>query len=215
MLKTSLRYAAALITLSAVVGCAQMPFSGDKEETRATSLSDAQTHARGGRDRHHASSQVELGFGGSTTTNQAKETKTSLPTAAPVAIEELAQPQTFIGTIACGPTATACNPVRVVISLHPNGIWRLRAKDMNENRSPIVAQGCWHQIGAQPNRLILQTKNDTVLADLSFNSPDQIRVNVFNYMNPKLETHLSRQPEVDSISELENQTGPVCRSASR
>lgn len=214
MLKTSLRYAATLLTLSAVVGCAQMPFSGDKEETRATSLSDAQTHARGGRDRHHASSQVELGFGGNATKSQVKEAHNSLRTPPTVAVEELTQPQTFIGTIACGPTATACNPVRVVISLHPNGVWRLRAKDMDENRTPTVAQGCWHQIGKNPNRIILQTQNDTVLADLSFSSPNKTRVNVFNYMNPKLETYLSRQPEVDSISELENQTGPVCRSSS-
>lgn len=209
VLRRPLRYAAALLAISAVSACAQMPFFGSDKaqgpEQRPSTLTEAQEKARGGRDRGHASSQVSLGFGG-TKTGTAPATEAALG-----GIHELAQPQTFIGTIACGPTNASCIPVRLVITLHPNGVWRLRASGMDPSRTPTVDQGCWHQIGSHPNRIVLQTQNDTVLTDLSFTNPNQVRVNVFNYVNPKLETHLSRQPDVDSISELENQTGPICR----
>lgn len=202
-----LRYAATLVAIGAVAGCAQMPFSGNdaSQEKRASTLSDAQEHARGGRDRGHAGSQLSLGFG------KTKSEAAPAAEAGVVEVHELAKPQTFIGTIACGPTTATCVPVRLVITLHPDGVWRLRASDTDQNRTPTVDQGCWHQIGTNPNRIILQTQNDTVLTDLSFSNPNQVRVNVFNYVNPKLETHLSRQPDLDVISELDNQTGPICR----
>lgn len=202
-----LSYAAALLAISAVAGCAQTPFFGSDQtqDKRASTLSEAQDQARGGRDRAHAGSQVSLGFGGS-------KSATTATAEAIGGIHELTQAQTFIGTIACGPTNATCVPVRLSVTMHPNGVWRLRANDMDQSRTPTVAQGCWHQIGTNPNRIILQTQNDTVLTDLSFTNPNQVRVNVFNYVTPKLETHLSRQPELDVISELENQTGPSCRS---
>lgn len=209
-----LRYAAALATLAFVSGCAYMPFWGDdqdhssnastEQDKRASTLTDAQTQARGGRDRAHASSQVSLGFGDS------KGATTATPASSSVA--ELSQTQTFLGTIACAPTATNCAPVRLVITMHPDGMWRLRAHDAIAKGNPTVAQGCWHQIGSVPNRILLQTENDTILTDLTFSNPNQVRVNVFNYVSPKLETHLSRQPDIDLIPELENQTGPTCRS---
>ena len=95
--------------------------------------------------------------------------------------------------------------------MSPDGVWRMRASDTEQNTPAVISQGCWHQIGAVPTRILLQTQNDTVLADLSFVHDQQVRVNVFNYVRPTLETHLSRQPEVDPITELENQTGPICR----
>lgn len=199
-----LSYAAALLAISLAAGCAQTPTANT--EARATTLSDAQEKARGGRDRAHAGSQVSLGFGGTK-----PQRETSAPDAIAGGIHELTQAQTFIGTIACGPTNANCIPVRLVITLHPDGVWRLRASGMDQSRTPTVDQGCWHQIGSNPNRILLQTQNDTVLTDLSFTNPNQVRVNVFNYVDPKLETHLSRQPDLDIISELENQTGPTCR----
>lgn len=198
-----LGYAAALLAISLAAGCAQTPTSDS--DARATTLSDAQDKARGGRDRGHAGSQVALGFGGT------KGGVTPATDQAVSNVHELTHPQTFIGTIACGPTNTNCIPVRLVITLHPDGVWRLRASGMDESRTPVVDQGCWYQTGSNPNRIVLQTQNDTVLTDLSFSNPNQVRVNVFNYVNPKLETHLSRQPDLDAISELENQTGPTCR----
>lgn len=198
-----LSYTAALIAIALAAGCAQAPST--ESHTRASTLSDAQEKARGGRDRGHAGSQVSLGFGGSKSATPAKDNK------AVVGVHELTEPQTFMGTIACGPTNTTCIPVRLVITMHPDGVWRLRASGVDQSKTPTVEQGCWHQIGTNPNRIVLQTQNDTVLTDLSFTGPNQVRVNVFNYVNPKLETHLSRQPDLDIIPELENQTGPTCR----
>lgn len=202
-----LSYAAVLAAALFATGCAQNPITEDS--ARASTLSDAQEQARGGRDRGHASSQWALGFG------DKKSKKTAQAAAneenANRDVFELAKPQTFLGTIACAPSNSTCVPIRLLITMHPDGVWRLRASDMGQTKAPIVDQGCWHQIGTNPNRIILQTQNDTVLGDMSFTNPNQLRINVFNYLTPTLETHLSRQPEVDSVAELENQTGPICR----
>lgn len=198
-----LRYGAAMITLAFAAGCAQNPVTEDMG--RSSTLHDAQEQARGGRDRGHAGSQWSLGWGGSKKPVQQNDA------AAQMTLSELNAAQTYIGTITCGTSTAVCSPVHVVITLHPNGIWRLRATGMNTASAATVEQGCWHQIGTNPNRIILETQNNTVLTDLSFSSAKQVRVNVFNYMEPTLETHLSRQAELDRIYELENQTGPICR----
>lgn len=202
-----LGYVAVLAAALFATGCAQNPTTEDS--TRASTLTDAQEHARGGRDRGHASSQWALGFGDKNAKKSAQASASEQK--ANAGVVELANPQTFLGTIACAPSNTSCVPIRLLITMHPNGVWGLRASDTKQTRTPIVDQGCWHQIGTNPNRIILQTQNDTVLGDMSFTNPNQLRINVFNYLTPTLETHLSRQPELDSIIELENQTGPICR----
>lgn len=202
-----LSYAAVLAAALFATGCAQTPITEDS--ARASTLTDAQEHARGGRDRGHASSQWALGFGDKKTQSAAQSEQSEKKDNREVS--ELAKSQTFLGTIACAPSNTTCVPIRLLITLHPDGVWRLRASDTNQSRAPIVDQGCWHKIGSNPNRIILQTQNDTVLGDMSFTNPNQLRINVFNYLAPTLETHLSRQPELDSVVELENQTGPICR----
>lgn len=202
-----LSYAAVLATALLAAGCAQNPTNDGG--TRASTLTDAQDHARGGRDRGHASSQWALGFGDKKTQSTAQSEQSEKK--ANREVPELVNPQTFLGTIACAPSNANCVPIRLLITLHPDGVWKLRANDTKQSRSPVVDQGCWHKIGSNPNRIILQTQNDTVLGDMSFTNPNQLRINVFNYLTPTLETHLSRQPEVDSVTELENQTGPICR----
>lgn len=170
---------------------------------RSSTLNDAQEHARGGRDRNHTPSQWAFGFGdkkGANTNGIASGQ-----------VRELLETRTFLGTIACPPANDTCEPVRLVTTMSPDGVWRMRAALIGQNDTPAVSQGCWHQIGDNPTRILLQTQNDTVFADLSFMHDQQLRVNVFNYVRPTLETHLSRQPEVDPISELENQIGPECR----
>lgn len=202
-----LSYTAVLAAALFATGCAQNPTTEDS--ARASTLTDAQEHARGGRDRGRASSQWAVGFG------DKKTQKTTASTTGDEQLNrevfELTKSQTFLGTLACAPSNTACMPIRLLITMHPDGVWRLRASDTNQAKPPIVDQGCWHQIGSNPNRIILQTQNDTVLGDMSFMNPNQLRINVFNYITPTLETHLSRQPEMDSVTELENQTGPTCR----
>lgn len=198
---------AALVSAAFIAGCAQSPTKPDST-ARASTLSDAQEHAQGGRDPNKNPSQWSFGFD-----NKKPATTTTHPEVALASgqVRELLQTRTFLGTVACAATSSNCTPIRLVVTLSPDGVWRMRANDAEQNSAPIVNQGCWHQIGAVPTRILLQTQNDTVLADLSFMHDQQIRINVFNYVRPTLETHLSRQPEIDSISELENQTGPICR----
>lgn len=198
-------YLATALTAAVIAaGCSHKPQV--QEPQRASSLSDAQEQARGGRDRGQANSQWSFGLGKNKTAESAPE-----QTVPAGQIRELLEARTFLGTIACPPSDSACMPVRLLTTMSPNGVWRMRASAANTNAEPVISQGCWHQTGTNPTRIILQTQNDTVLADLSFVHDHQLRVNIFNYVKPTLETHLSRQPEVDSVSELENQTGPICR----
>ena len=198
----SLPLAAVLGLTLFVAGCAYNPQV--QEPPRASTLSDAQEQARGGRDRTQARSQLSIGLG---------QTKPAAAKAlAAGQIRELLEARTFLGTVTCSPADSACMPIRLTITMAPNGLWRMRANHADHGGEPVLSQGCWHQTGTNPTRIILQTQNDTVLADLSFLHDQQLRVNRFNYVQPTLETHLSRQPEVDPISELENQTGITCRS---
>lgn len=192
----------AAATTALVVGCAQTPVSSDA--ARGTTLGDAQEQARGKRSSQPTSSQIAIGFGAG------KDAAVSPLEASQ--LRELLEPRTFLGTVACPNSDTACSPVRFLVTFSPNGMWRARMTAANQDLAPVVSQGCWHQTGTAPSRIMLQTETDTVLADLSFVYDQQLRVNVFNYVKPTLDTHLSRQPEIDSINELANQTGPLCRN---
>lgn len=206
-----LRITRPLATLSAVLliglvaGCAQTPVQ--EHSGRASTLSDAQEKARGQRDgsKNKGSSQVAIGFGDKGGVTHAA----ALPKGG---IRELYEAKTFLGTISCAATHVNCSPVQFTVTLSPSGMWRMRATEISATTpNAAVAQGCWHQIGREPTRILLETQQQTVLADLSFVHDQQLRVNVFNYVTPTLETHLSRQQDIDGIDELQNQTGPACR----
>lgn len=194
----------ALLLTGVLVGCAQSPLNDDIG--RGSTLSDAQEKAQGQRDRakHMGSSQLSIPFG-----QAGVGTSLQLP---PGGIRELYEARTFMGTIPCAASQTNCAPIRFTVTFSPNGVWRMRATETAPSTGSAVAQGCWYQIGAQPTRILLETTQNTTLADLSFVHDQQLRVNVFNYVTPTLETHLSRQQDIDGIDELQNQTGPSCRS---
>lgn len=202
-----LSIAATLVAAVLITGCAS---NEPVEPPRASSLTDAQDHARGGRDRAKSASQLTIGFGNKNIPAQATEA-----TSNPAALRELAITRTFLGTTSCPVgSGTSCMPLRLNITLSPEGLWRMRATPIQHtDTTPVVSQGCWYQTGSEPSRIILQSSNEAVLADFTFVHDHQLRVNIFNSVRPTLETHLSRQPDVDPISELENQTGPICRSA--
>lgn len=191
----------ALATTALIVGCAQTPVATDT--ARGTTLGDAQEQARGKRGQQ-ATSQIAFGFGAGANSATSPLEASQL--------RELFEPRTFLGTVACPSSDNACAPVRFLVTFSPNGMWRARMTPTNSDQAPVLSQGCWYQTGTQPSRVILQTQNDTVLADLTFLYDHQLRVNIFNYVKPTLDTHLSRQPEIDSINELANQTGPLCRN---
>lgn len=195
----------ALLLAGVLVGCAQTPVND--ASGRSSTLSDAQEKARGQRDhtKNTNTSQLNIGFGD-------KNVGATAPQLPSGGIRELFEARTFLGTIPCPSTQANCSPVRFTVTLSPAGAWRMRATETQANQASAVAQGCWYQIGAEPTRILLETSQQTVLADLSFVHDQQLRVNVFNHVSPTLETHLSRQQDIDGIDELQNQTGPNCRS---
>lgn len=196
----------AVLLVGLVAGCAQPPTQ--QHSGRASTLTDAQEKARGQRDgsKNKGTSQVAIGFGDKG--NMAHTT--DLPKGG---IREIYEAKTFLGTISCAATQVNCSPIQFTVTLSPSGAWRMRATEASTATvKAAVAQGCWHQIGTEPTRILLETMQETVLADLSFVHDQQLRVNVFNYVTPTLETHLSRQQDIDGIDELQNQTGPICRS---
>lgn len=199
--------AAVILGLGLMAGCASQ--SNVSEPPRSSTLSDAQDHARGGRDRAKSASQINFGFGNTQTTDKQAATDPSH------FLREIAVTRTFLGTTSCPTSSTSCMPLRLNITLSPQGIWRMRAIAVNTDLAPVSTQGCWYQTGTEPTRIILQNQNNVVIADLSFMNDQQLRINTFNAVRPTLETHLSRQPDVDSIAELDNQTGPTCRSSSK
>lgn len=199
---------AVLLGIGLIAGCASQ--STVAEPPRSSTLTDAQEHARGGRDRTTSASQINLGFGNNKIASEASTANNTTNF-----LRELAVTRTFLGTTSCPTTATSCMPLRLNITLSPQGIWRMRAIAINTDLAPVSAQGCWYQTGTEPTRIILQNQDHVTVADLSFIHDQQLRINSFNAVRPTLETHLSRQPDVDSISELDNQTGPTCRAAAQ
>lgn len=199
-----------LVLLSAAVlalaGCSTYDSGSSASSPEASSLSDAKQQARGQRDRHvnrAGSGQIAIGFG--------DHKSTAVTQAYP--LPELQEQHTFLGTIPCALSASQCTALQFTLSLSPNGQWRMRLVESNPKSAEakqVTSQGCWHQIGSEPSRILLETQRDTHLADLSFSSERRLKVNVFNYVAPTLETYLTRQPEVDPIDELSNQTGPNC-----
>lgn len=195
----------AVLLIGLVAGCAQTPVQ--EHSGRASTLTDAQQKARGQRDgsKNKGSSQVAIGFGDKSSATHSAD----LPKGG---VREIYEAKTFLGTISCAATQVNCAPIQFTVTLSPSGAWRMRATETTTTTGKTaVAQGCWHQIGTNPTRILLETTQETVLADLSFIHDQQLRVNVFNYVTPTLETHLSRQQDIDGIDELQNQTGPVCR----
>lgn len=195
----------ALLLAGVLAGCAQSPIN--ENAGRGSTVTDAQEKAQGPRDRakHMGSSQLSIPFG----QRNLAPTTPDIPVGG---IRELYEARTFLGTIPCAATQSNCAPIRFTVTFSPNGMWRMRATETTPNAGSAVAQGCWYQIGSDPTRILLETSKGTILADLSFMHDQQLRVNVFNYVTPTLETHLSRQQDIDGIDELQNQTGLVCRS---
>ncbi|GAA5084437.1 MULTISPECIES: hypothetical protein [Paenalcaligenes] len=189
-----------LTTAAVLAGCAQNPVTSSPRG----SLTEAQDHARGGRDKAKATSQVNFGLNQPLSQNKADGLTSGQ-------IRELLEPRTFLGTMSCPPADKSCMPVRLVVTMSPEGVWRMRATDITQNVAPVTSEGCWHQIGSNPTRIVLMTQNETVFGDFSFMYDHQLRVNVFNYVRPTLETHLSRQPDIDPIEELPNHVGLNCR----
>lgn len=123
------------------------------------------------------------------------------------------EPQTFSGTLPCFHPEMKCSAQRITLSLAPNGRWRARAAYLDQNSqngSVQVDQGCWRGNMMNPPRVVLLNAQGNVRAELAMPSGNSLRLISMNGENPNLTYTLSRQPDLDAISELNKTPAPNC-----
>ncbi len=205
-----------LLALTALIlaGCAQQRAPDYYDVPHDSTQSDAQMQAHG-RDQARAPSQVQLGFGNSQKAGQnggVSTASTGTQAATPAKTQLLAVAKTFLGTIPCLVNGNACPATRVTLTLAPNGEWRSRTVALGgaTTQHSLAQQGCWHVIGTSPLRILLQLKNHNAKADLSFVNNDQLHINVIDNITPNLDYRLTRQADIDAISELNKDPAMSC-----
>ena len=123
------------------------------------------------------------------------------------------EPQTFSGTLPCFHPEMKCSAQRITLSLAPNGRWRARAAylDQNIQNGAVQAdQGCWRGTLTNPPRIVLLNPKGDVRTELSLNTGNNLRLISLNGEIPNLTYTLSRQPDLDPISELDKKAAPNC-----
>jgi hypothetical protein len=123
------------------------------------------------------------------------------------------QPETFFGTLPCFHQDMGCNAQRVTLTLAPNGRWRARSNYLENDKAsglPLASQGCWRAVAASTPRLVLLDPKGVVRAELAMTSQETFRLISINGQTPNLTYTLSRQPDLDPISELNSEPTPRC-----
>jgi len=203
-----------LVALLAVAGCAQQQTA--QQRVQESTLTDAQAQAQG-RANSHRPSQIQLGFGEddtrqSQTQAPASEAQQADKAAIATQTRPLREAKTFLGTLPCL-LGGSCEASRTTLTLAPNGQWRARSQPLMAGTSPSATtqHGCWEVIGVQPWRIRLRTiESESSAASLTFVNDNVLRVNSVNDHQPMLEYHLTRQADIDGITELDSATAPVC-----
>ncbi len=125
----------------------------------------------------------------------------------------LPEPQTFSGTLPCFHPEMKCSAQRITLSLAPNGRWRARAAYLDQNSqngSVQLDQGCWRGALMNPPRVILLNAQGDTRAEMAMTSGNSLRLISLNGENPNLTYTLTRQPDLDVISELDKKPAPSC-----
>lgn len=187
-------------------GCAQSQ-APDTYASRPSTELDAQKQARG-----RTTSQLQLGFG----EGSQRQSATTADQAVIQARQshELAEPKTFLGTVPCTHGDTQCQPMRLTLTTAPSQQWRMRVEPLSGNATSgsESTMGCWHIVGTDPTRFILETPQQTVLAEFIALNKKQLKLVSFNQTRPTLETLLSVQADVDPINSVDPQTTLHCTS---
>src|SRR5690606_37373875 len=133
-----------------------------------STTADAQEQAQG-RSGARAPSQIQLGFGDRQPPKAAGAQEAPAEQAV-IKARPLAEAKTFLGTVPCLSGEAGCSATRLTLTLAPSGGWRSRSVLLTgqEQRDDIVQQGCWDVIGTQPLRIMLATKNQASMANLTF-----------------------------------------------
>lgn len=201
---------AALLAL-AMAGCAQQQPAGYYDTPHDSTESDALNQAQG-RTSARAPSQIRLDFGNDKETRKPQAAEDPATEAATIKARALTEAKTFLGTVPCLIPSSACSANRVTLTLAPGGEWRSRTVVLGapDAKNNAAEQGCWSVIGTKPLRILLQLKNETVKANLTFVNDNVLRVNTFNDIQPTLDYHLTRQQDLDPIDELAGQPALQC-----
>lgn len=199
--------------LIALAGCAAQQETGHYQPASESTLSDAQTQARG-RSTSLAPSQLQLGFGDDAPRRESQAVATEAQQADQAAIAAQVRPlreaKTFLGTLPCL-MGGACEASRVTLTLAPNGQWRARLQPLSANASTSAQQGCWEVTGTEPWRIRLSPgSSESSTASFTFVNDNLLRVNSVNDHQPLLDYHLTRQADIDGIDELGSAQGPAC-----
>jgi len=213
-------YAAGLaLTALILAGCAQQGAPGYYDVGHESTQSDARKQAQG-RTGARAPAQLQLGFGENAKADSAAaaaEGPAPASRSRTTIARPLAEPKTYLGTMPCLAADPACPASRVTLTLAPSGEWRARTLYLDgapaSPKNTLVEQGCWSITGTGPLRILLQLKNENTKANLSFVNDNVLRVNLINDVKPTLDYHLTRQPDIDAISELDGQPALRCDSS--
>lgn len=225
---TYLYRGAILVSALLLTACAQMQQSGYYNLPAASSATDAQAQAEGAYATQavRPPNQIQIGLKSSAPAQQQSAANvTANPAAgAPVATsaaagpldtvrsELIPEPQTFAGTLPCFHPEMKCVAQRVTVTMSPNGRWRARAAYLGQNNktSQLADQGCWRATAQAVPRIVLLNNQNNVRAELGMTSTNVLRLISINGDVPNLTYTLTRQPDLDPINELNNQTSPNC-----
>ncbi|MBJ7264113.1 MAG: hypothetical protein JHC61_10475 [Burkholderiaceae bacterium] len=133
----------------------------------------------------------------------------------PAAARFAPQAQTYLGTLPCLTPGMNCAPTRMTLTLAPNGRWRARSEALAtapgqpSAAKPVLEQGCWDATTVRPIRVMLSDGQGATRADFVVQN-NALRVRSFNGQAPNLDYLMSRQPDLDPISELDGSAQPSC-----
>jgi hypothetical protein len=234
-------YAAVAILAGALsAGCAQNRPADSYDSPSASSFTDAQYQAEGSTYRPvlHAPSQLRINLKPTPTAQQPEQdpsarritdqiednapapannvavTAPAVPSpGARAAAQLMPQPQTYMGTLPCFSPGLQCAAQRVTLTLAPNGRWRSRTFDVEDNspnKPPLLEQGCWVVSGERPPRVLLLDAQNNARAEFVMAVNNVLRVKSIADNVPNLGYNLTRQPDLDPIDELSKQPAPKC-----
>ncbi|AIT26576.1 hypothetical protein D557_1170 [Bordetella holmesii 70147] len=220
-----------------MAGCAQQRTEGYYNPPAASTVTDAQAQAQAANYRtvFNAPSQLQIelkprqpgrqqAVQQATASNEqgvtapsydgAESADAAAPATASTAARELIpQAQTYQGTLPCLHADMNCTAQLVTLTLAPSGQWRARISYLNGHPNagkPAFEQGCWSALHERPPRVLLMEANGNVRADFTVPANNTLRVRAVNGHMPNLNYTLTRQPDLNPVSELDKQPAPHC-----
>lgn len=124
----------------------------------------------------------------------------------PVAAQLVPEARSYLGTMPCFSQGEQCQAQRLTLTVAPNGQWRSRTTYISNTDSapqPLLQQGCWNTVDSTPVRLVLNTAAGNSTAEFSAVANNVLQVVSINSVRPNLTYHLTRQPDLDPISDLQ------------